>query len=69
MEQTEREALDAIESYKRPPDEPYGGAHDADPYAEAKQFLTDALDALDDPDPEDAIRAASEAVARIRAAM
>lgn len=68
MEQSEREAIDAIESYKRPPDEPYPGRSH---YGEAVNFLNDAIDYLDErnPDPEDAIRAAEEAIVRIRAAM
>lgn len=74
MEQSEREAIDAIESYKRPPDEPYGGSGEVDPeqfdrtYSEPIEFLKDAVAALtEDRDPEGAIAAAREAVARIEA--
>jgi hypothetical protein len=65
MEQTEREALDAAETYLRPPDEPY--PHRA--YAEARECLRDAVAYLDDPDPEAALASAREAIARIEAAL
>ena len=69
FEQTEHEAIEAIESYKQPPDEPYPPLAAGDPYAEARQYLLDAAEALTDPDPEDALRCAREAIARIESVL
>lgn len=70
-EQTEREAIEAAETYLRPPDEPHGGGGDEGPdrYAEARYYLRDAIDYLAgrEIDPEEAIRCAREAIARIEA--
>lgn len=74
MEQSEREAMEAIASYERVPDEPYGGSGEVDPddfdrtYSEPVEFLKDAVAALtEDRDPEGAMAAAREAIARIEA--
>jgi hypothetical protein len=71
--QTEREMIEAAETYMRPPDEPYGRDEPpeaviwAPKFAEARNYLLDAAAALteDDLDPEDALRCAREAIGRI----
>ena len=53
-----------------PTDELFTGVDPADPYGEARAYLADARDALlGDVDPEDAIRCAQKAIARIEAAL
>jgi hypothetical protein len=67
MEQSEHDVRLIERQYEQAPDEPYPSRDD--PYGEARECLKDALAALDDPDPEDALRAAREAIARIQAAL
>lgn len=72
MEQSEREAIEAAETYLRPPDEPHAGGGDDWHliYGQAIEFLKDAVAALeDDRDPEDALRCAREAIGRIEAVL
>jgi hypothetical protein len=66
MEQSEQDFREVERERDLPPDEP---RYVDLPYADARTFLGDALDYLTEPDPEAAIRAAEEAIARIKAAM
>lgn len=65
FEQTEHDVRMIERQYEQPPDEPYPSGREI-VYGEAVNFLKDAIGALeDDNDPEDAIRCAREAIARI----
>ena len=72
MEQSEHDAMEAVASYERAPDEPYPSEPPEwhrweQEFQQARLFLMDAQQALMGPeiDPEDALRNAHEAIARI----
>lgn len=65
MEQSEHDVSMIERQYQQAPDEPYAGSR----YAEARNCVADALDYLNDPDPEAALASLREAIGRIEAAL